>query len=66
LLKTPSACGRCKKENGDFYCGLSPSEKTRKEQGHIIGGHLMKETEDAINQYHNAWCSYYYIEWINQ
>jgi len=61
-LKKPLACGRCKEENGEFYCGLSPTEKSRREKGYVIGGHLIKETRDSINQNHSPWCGYYYTE----
>jgi hypothetical protein len=35
--------------------------KAQKEEGHMIGGYLMKETADSINQYHKPWCPHYYI-----
>lgn len=62
----PSACGKCIEEGGGFFCGLSPLEKAKREKGHVIGGFLMKETRDSINQKHNPWCAHYYTEWAGE
>ena len=65
-LENPAGCRKCNHENGRFYCGLTPSEKMRREKGVVIGGHLMRETYDSLNQIHNPWCPHYFTECVSQ
>ena len=61
-LKNLSSCSRCREENGEFYCGLSPSLLESKKAGYLIKNELIKETTDSLRQYHNSWCRHYYTE----
>ena len=65
-LENLANCRKCKFENGKFYCGMSPSERTMREKGVVVGGHLLIETDDSLNQIHNPWCPHYFTECVSQ